>query len=95
MRWPGSCCGGGVGGGGANQHGHRRQGLTDDRLELALSNVPPQSIVLLEDIDAAFVQRKAGESTSRGVSFSGLLNALVRAADFSHKNMSVSVLTRH
>ena len=50
------------------------EGLTDDRLELALSNVPQQAIVLLEDIDAAFVQRKAGEAGRGGVSFSGLLN---------------------
>ena len=27
------------------------EGLTDDRLELALSNVPQQAIVLLEDIE--------------------------------------------
>ena len=32
-------------------------GLTDDRLAQALSCVPPQSIVLLEDIDAAFPRR--------------------------------------
>eukprot|EP01050_Picozoa_sp_SAG11_P002214 SAG11_NODE_108_length_16386_cov_20.828329_8_plen_101_part_00 len=35
------------------------EGLTDDRLELALSNVPQQSLILLEDIDAAFTQRQA------------------------------------
>jgi len=45
--------------------------------ELALSNVPQQTIVLLEDIDAAFVQRRAGDQTrGGGVSFSGLLNAI-------------------
>jgi len=32
-------------------------GLTDDRLSLALANVPAQSVVLLEDIDAAFPSR--------------------------------------
>ena len=34
-------------------------GLTDDRLSHALSTTPPMSIVLLEDIDAAFVERHA------------------------------------
>ena len=51
------------------------EGLTDDRLELALSNVPQQAIVLLEDIDAAFTQRAAADGRS-SVSFSGLLNAI-------------------
>ena len=51
-------------------------GLNDDRLEQALSNVPQQAIVLLEDVDAAFVQRSSGERHGGGVSFSGLLNAL-------------------
>lgn len=57
------------------------RGLTDDRLALALSCVPPQSIVLLEDIDAAFPNREEGESFttqqhSSDVTFSGLLNVL-------------------
>ena len=53
-------------------------GLNDDRLEQALSSVPQQSIVLLEDIDAAFVQRNRNDAVGRGggVSFSGLLNAI-------------------
>ena len=51
-------------------------GLNDDRLEQALSNVPQQAIVLLEDVDAAFVQRSSGERHGGGVSFSGLLNAI-------------------
>ena len=54
-------------------------GLTDDRLTHALSTVPPQSLILLEDVDAAFVQRDASAENRRGqslVTFSGLLNAL-------------------
>mmetsp|Transcript_68128 Transcript_68128/g.204087 ORF Transcript_68128/g.204087 Transcript_68128/m.204087 type:complete len:478 (-) Transcript_68128:229-1662(-) len=51
-------------------------GLTDDRLAHALSTTPPQSLVLLEDIDAAFVQRDAKDRRSSFVTFSGLLNAL-------------------
>ena len=56
--------------------------LSDDRLLHFLVSTPPQSIILLEDIDAAFLDRNAvkmqdpkyqGMST---VSFSGLLNAL-------------------
>ena len=41
----------------------------------ALSAVPPQALVLLEDVDAAFVQREANDRRV-GVTFSGLLNAL-------------------
>ena len=53
-------------------------GLTDDRLSHALSTTPPTSLVLLEDIDAAFVQRSANDRGGRQshVTFSGLLNAL-------------------
>jgi chaperone BCS1 len=54
-------------------------GLTDDRLALALANVPPQSVVLLEDIDAAFPSRSIDPSANSGtssVTLSGLLNVL-------------------
>lgn len=58
------------------------RGLTDDRLNHLLSTAPEQSIILLEDIDAAFVSRKetkevkgAYDGLSR-VTFSGLLNCL-------------------
>ena len=33
------------------------KGLTDDRLNHLLTNAPEQSIILLEDVDAAFVSR--------------------------------------
>lgn len=58
------------------------RGLSDDRLNHLLSVAPQQSIVLLEDIDAAFVsredsdrQKSAFEGLNR-VTFSGLLNCL-------------------
>lgn len=55
------------------------RGLTDDRLNHLLTKVPPRTIVLLEDADAAFVnRRKPDEDGYAGatVTFSGLLNAL-------------------
>jgi chaperone BCS1 len=67
------------------------KGLTDERLALALSCVPSNSIVLLEDVDAAFPARSARRqndtkralkimqnsgSASSDVTFSGLLNVL-------------------
>ncbi|KAL9096739.1 MAG: hypothetical protein Q9165_001227 [Trypethelium subeluteriae] len=55
------------------------RGLTDDRLNHLLTNIPPRTIVLLEDADAAFINRaKAQEDgfRSTSVTFSGLLNAL-------------------
>lgn len=58
------------------------RGLSDDRLSHLLSVAPQQSIILLEDVDAAFVSREdspgmktAYEGLSR-VTFSGLLNTL-------------------
>ncbi|OBU01461.1 hypothetical protein VE01_00072 [Pseudogymnoascus verrucosus] len=52
------------------------RGLTDERLSVLLSKVPPKTILLLEDADAAFVERKGGDGGWGGVTFSGLLNAL-------------------
>lgn len=42
------------------------EGLTDDRLAQALSVVPQRSIVLLEDIDAAFGSRVQGDAHGGG-----------------------------
>lgn len=58
------------------------RGLTDDRLNHLLNVAPEQSIILLEDIDAAFVSRedtqtqKAAYEGLNRVTFSGLLNCL-------------------
>ncbi|KAF2268029.1 hypothetical protein CC78DRAFT_558603 [Lojkania enalia] len=55
------------------------RGLTDDRLNHLLTKVPPRTVVLLEDADAAFLnRRKPGADGYSGatVTFSGLLNAL-------------------
>jgi mitochondrial chaperone BCS1 len=55
------------------------RGLTDDRLNHLLTNIPPRTIVLLEDADAAFMNRKLPDSDGYAgatVTFSGLLNAL-------------------
>ena len=50
--------------------------LDDKELSERLSQVPPNAIVLIEDIDCAFVARKAGEEKTNRVTFSGLLNAI-------------------
>ncbi|KAF2097625.1 putative mitochondrial chaperone BCS1 [Rhizodiscina lignyota] len=55
------------------------RGLTDDRLNHLLTKVPPRTMVLLEDADAAFTNRRVvdGEGYAGAtVTFSGLLNAL-------------------
>lgn len=56
------------------------RGLTDDRLNTLLSVVPKRTIVLLEDADASFGNRRTQTDADgyRGanVTFSGLLNAL-------------------
>lgn len=58
------------------------RGLTDDRLNHLLNVAPEQSIILLEDVDAAFAsreevqQQKAAYEGLNRVTFSGLLNCL-------------------
>jgi len=57
-------------------------GLTDDAMAEYLRDAPQNSVIVLEDVDAIFVERTAtkSEGKERGgntsVSFSGLLNAL-------------------
>ena len=51
------------------------QRLNDEGLYELMVDSPRNSILLLEDVDAAFLKRK-GKNNSSGVTFSGLLNAL-------------------
>lgn len=72
------------------------RGLTDDRLNHLLTNVPTRTLILLEDVDAAFNTRTAvGEDGYRGatVTFSGLLNALDGVA--SAEERIVFLTTNH
>jgi len=50
-------------------------GITDDHIALSLSTIPEKSLVLLEDIDAAFHDRKPTREINH-ITFSGFLNAL-------------------
>lgn len=52
--------------------------LTDDRLNHLMNHIPNRSILLLEDVDAAFNKREQtnDQGFNNGVTFSGLLNAL-------------------
>ena len=52
--------------------------LTDTRLAESMREAPRGSIILLEDVDAVFVERQAANTKNggNGVSFSGLLNAI-------------------
>lgn len=58
------------------------RGLSDDRLNHLLAVAPQQTIILLEDIDAAFVSRDSQSENATAyqgmgrLTFSGLLNAL-------------------
>jgi mitochondrial chaperone BCS1 len=56
-----------------------QRGLTDDLLNHLLLNIPLRTIVLLEDADAAFSNRRQRDAegyTGANVTYSGLLNAL-------------------
>eukprot|EP00457_Paulinella_chromatophora_P006322 gb/GEZN01006340.1/.p1 GENE.gb/GEZN01006340.1/~~gb/GEZN01006340.1/.p1 ORF type:complete len:446 (-),score=44.22 gb/GEZN01006340.1/:312-1649(-) len=68
------------------------RGLTDDKLNALFAVTPPRSIILLEDIDAAFVQRDAKQNNF-GVTFSGLLNTLDGVA--STEERIVFMTTNH
>ncbi|KAL7664794.1 Mitochondrial chaperone BCS1 [[Candida] zeylanoides] len=52
--------------------------LTDDRLNHLMNHIPARSLLLLEDVDAAFSKRQQSDDAGyvSGVTFSGLLNAL-------------------
>ncbi|TAQ86032.1 hypothetical protein B7494_g5642 [Chlorociboria aeruginascens] len=55
------------------------RGITDDKLAHLLTKLPPRTILLLEDADAAFRNRRQVDADGYGggaVTFSGLLNAL-------------------
>lgn len=55
------------------------RGMTDDKLAMLLTRLPRQCILLLEDADSAFVNRRQRDSdgySGASVTFSGLLNAL-------------------
>ena len=75
------------------------RGLTDDKLAYLLATVPQRSLVLLEDIDAAFNARaKAGDAGAANmdryhVTFSGLLNSLDGVA--STEERLVFMTTNH
>ncbi len=71
------------------------RGMTDDRLTHLLSNAPERSILLLEDIDAAFTGRQsaAEDGYQANVTFSGLLNALDGVA--SGESRIVFMTTNH
>jgi chaperone BCS1 len=73
------------------------RGLTDDRLNHLLSILPPRTLLLLEDVDAAFTstRRQTDADGYRGanVTFSGLLNALDGVA--SAEERVVFLTTNH
>lgn len=50
--------------------------ITDDSLREAMNQLPLNSIVIFEDIDALFSHRQKNETNKSSLTFSGLLNAL-------------------
>jgi chaperone BCS1 len=66
------------------------RGMTDDKLNHLLSKVPPRTFVLLEDADAAFINRRTVDAEGYSgptVTFSGLLNALDGVASAEERIM--------
>tara|TARA_B110000908_G_scaffold168058_1_gene222190 strand:+ start:901 stop:2079 length:1179 start_codon:yes stop_codon:yes gene_type:complete len=64
--------------------------VDDSAFMSAISKIPNKSILLLEDVDALFVDRKANDSNKSLVSFSGILNVLDGMA---RKNGLITFLT--
>lgn len=71
------------------------RGLGDDKLNHLLSNAPERSIILIEDIDAAFNKRvqTSEDGYQSSVTFSGFLNALDGVA--SGEERIVFMTTNH
>ncbi|KAK7207231.1 hypothetical protein BZA70DRAFT_292607 [Myxozyma melibiosi] len=72
------------------------QNLTDDRLNHLMNHIPDRSILLLEDVDAAFNKREQTDESGyklSGVTFSGLLNALDGVA--SSEERLIFMTTNH
>lgn len=75
------------------------RGMTDDKLNFLMSSAPERSILLLEDVDAAFLGRHAHEPERHAdgyqpsVTFSGLLNALDGVA--SGESRIIFMTTNH
>jgi chaperone BCS1 len=66
------------------------RGMTDDKLNHLLTKVPPRTLVLLEDADAAFINRRIVDADGYSgptVTFSGLLNALDGVASAEERIM--------
>jgi chaperone BCS1 len=66
------------------------RGMTDDKLNHLLTKVPPRTFVLLEDADAAFINRRTVDADGYSgptVTFSGLLNALDGVASAEERIM--------
>lgn len=72
------------------------RGLTDDKLNHLLSNAPERCILLLEDVDAAFLGRSRAteaDGYQANVTFSGLLNSLDGVA--SSESRIIFMTTNH
>lgn len=50
--------------------------LDDSKLLELMAELPSDSVVVLEDVDAAFHERRHGDGASSTITFSGLLNAI-------------------
>ena len=73
-----------------------QKGIVDDALNHLLTNIPPRTLVLLEDADAAFTNRRQVDDdgySGANVTFSGLLNALDGVA--SAEERLVFLTTNH
>lgn len=67
------------------------RGMTDDRLNHLLSHAPPRSIILLEDVDAAFPSRVANGADSNSSS-SGSSNSNSNKSQQYHSMLTFSGL---
>ncbi|KAL9650936.1 hypothetical protein ABK040_015039 [Willaertia magna] len=69
--------------------------LDDTKLQKMLTKLPKRGIILLEDIDAAFNEKRKASDDVQGVTFSGLLNALDGVASHSQFPRIIFMTTNH
>jgi len=55
---------------------HFVKDMSDLDFMRALRRIPPNTVLVLEDIDVLFEERKKGDENKTGISFSGILNSL-------------------
>ena len=64
--------------------------MTDNEFMRAIKRIPEKTILVLEDIDVLFQERKKNDEYKSSITFSGLLNSLDGIA---HQDKLITIMT--